>query len=271
MSLFTIFGGKGFIGSEFVKVLENQGNDVFIPERDDTSIYEIDLGTVIYCAGYGDCQKDPFNVLHANVTLLSSLLEKAVFDKLVYMSSTRVYMNQNDSFENCNLTICNDDNRKLFNLTKLVSEELCLKSDRNCLIIRASNVYGLALNSPLFLPSIIKDAITKKEINMYVTPFYGKDYISVDDFVAATLSIIRSNLKKSEVINIAAGFNVDAKKIAELLVRETGCKVNWLVDKDVEKFEPISIEKLKKHILFKPSSVIDDMEIMIEKFRSNVK
>ncbi len=57
------------------------------PTREDSRIYEEDLGVIIYSAGYGDCQKDPFNVLTANVLLLSSLLQ-AKFDKLVYISST---------------------------------------------------------------------------------------------------------------------------------------------------------------------------------------
>ena len=269
MSKFTVFGGRGFIGSEFVKKIESQGCDVFIPERNDNSIYEIDLGTVIYCAGYGDCQKDPFNVLHANVTLLSSLLEKAVFDKLVYISSTRVYMNQNESFENGNLTICNDDNRKLFNLTKLVSEELCLKSGRNCLIVRPSNVYGLAIDSPLFLPSIVRDAISKQIVNMYVTPMYSKDYIYVEDLVTATIELIDIDIKGT--INIASGVNTTAKDIADCLIQYTSCKVNWLVNKDIDYFSPIDISKLSKNIEYNPSTLISNLHKMIIDFQTYFK
>ncbi|WP_337242221.1 NAD-dependent epimerase/dehydratase family protein, partial [Proteus faecis] len=73
------------------------------------------------------------------------------------------------------------DNRRLFNITKLAAEEICLKSNKNITIIRPSNVYGTAINSSLFLPSIVRDAIQKKEINMFVSPEYSKDYISVND------------------------------------------------------------------------------------------
>ncbi|MCO7021538.1 NAD-dependent epimerase/dehydratase family protein, partial [Vibrio paracholerae] len=84
MSLYTVFGGRGFIGSEIVKQLSELGHNVFVPERGDESIYHKDLGTIIYCAGHGDCKNAPFAVLEANVTLLSSLLQKAHFERLLY-------------------------------------------------------------------------------------------------------------------------------------------------------------------------------------------
>ncbi|MCC9213027.1 hypothetical protein LOK03_08040 [Escherichia coli] len=65
-------------------------------------------------------------------------------------------MNENCAKENADLLICHNDNRKLFNLMKLAAEEICRLSKRNVIIVRPSNVYGLALNSKLFLPQIIK-------------------------------------------------------------------------------------------------------------------
>lgn len=265
MSLYTIFGGRGFIGSEFVKQLKQQGHNVFVPERNDSSIYEQDLGIIIYAAGYGDCLGDPHNVLEANTILLNMLLRDASFEKIIYISSTRVYMNQEYSLEDNDVSVCIEDNRRLFNLTKLTAEEICLKSNKNCLIIRPSNVYGLALNSPLFLPSIIRDAINKKSVNMYVTPSYSKDYIFVGDLVATTLMLI--NLKKSGIFNIASGQNINAETIANLLIKKTGCEVKWLVDTDTEIFAPINIDKIKSIIDFNPANVINDINDMVENFK----
>ncbi|WP_413525633.1 NAD-dependent epimerase/dehydratase family protein [Photobacterium phosphoreum] len=263
MCKFTVFGGRGFIGSEFVKELKTQGHDVFVPERDDISIYDIDLGTVIYCAGYGDCKKDPFNVLTANIILLSTLLQEAKFNKLVYISSTRVYMNQELSNENSNVTVCEDDSRRLFNLTKLTAEELCLKSSRDCLIIRPSNVYGLALNSTLFLPSIIRDAVNNKVINMYVDSDYSKDYVSVEDVVHVTLRIINKN----GVYNIASGINTKAIDIANLIKKHTNCKINWHNNINNEFFNEIDIKKIQLDCNHKYNNVLDDLLVMIEKYQ----
>lgn len=263
---FTVFGGRGFIGSEFVKELNQQGHEVYVPKRSDEEIYTKNLGNIIYSAGYGDCQKDPHNVLHANVTLLSSLLEKATFEKLVYISSTRVYMNQNNSFENSDLVVSFDDNRKLFNLTKLVSEELCLKSNKDCLIVRPSNVYGLAIDSPLFLPSIVRDAIRKQTVDMYVTPSYSKDYVYVDDLVKATIKLIALDTKG--IINIASGVNTSAKEIAECLIKFTNCDVNWKVAQDVDHFSKIDISKLSKTIDYRPSELMSNLNKMISDFKT---
>ena len=271
MSKFTVFGGRGFIGFEFVKELKAQGHDVFVPERDDISIYEIDLGTVIYCAGYGDCQKDPFNVLIANVILLSTLLQKAKFDKLVYISSTRVYMNQELSNENSNLIICEDDSRRLFNLTKLTAEELCLKSSRDCLIIRPSNVYGLALNSTLFLPSIIRNAINNSQVDMYITPSYAKDYVSVSDVVESTLALLEVK-SIPRVVNIAYGQNVTAQEISDVLIKNTNTKINWLKANfnSCEIFPETDISQLKELIDYKPRYVLDDFKLLIDEFKNKL-
>ncbi len=267
MSLYTVFGGRGFIGSEIVKQLNLLGHNVFVPERDDESIYHKDLGTVIYCAGHGDCKNAPFVVLEANVTLLSSLLQRASFERLLYMSSTRVYMNQEASFESADLTVCVDDNRRLFNLAKLTAEEMCLKSGRSTCIVRPSNVYGLALNSPLFLPSVTRDAIKNGEVNMYVDPSYEKDYVSVLD-VAEIIVKISTRMKfEGEIYNVASGINVSAKQIADVLHTETSCKVNWHHCNNEEIFSIVSTSKIQKEFGFTARNVLDDLKNMIDDFK----
>jgi len=270
MSLYTVFGGKGFIGSEFVHQLKNKGHSVSLPERGDESIFDKNLGTVIYCAGYGDCQKDPFNVLNANTLLLSELLRKSTFEKMVYISSSRVYMNQNGSKETNDLTVCSNDNRRLFNLTKLVSEEMCLRSERHCLIIRPSNVYGLAVNSPLFLPAITRNAINNGVVDMHVSKDYSKDYVSVYDVVNTTLALIDLNETKSEIINLASGKNVSADKIAEVLIEETGCSVNWHTVNSNEQFPIIDIDELKNKLNFEPRSVLLDLRNMVDTYKTHL-
>ncbi|WP_272678181.1 SDR family oxidoreductase [Providencia sp. PROV137] len=265
MSLYTIFGGRGFIGSEFVRQLTKLGHDIYIPERNDANIYKKGLGTVIYAAGYGDCENNAVNVLEANTVLLNRILNNSQFQKIVYISSTRVYMGGNSTSEESNLIINFKDKRKLFNLTKLTSEEMCIKSGKECLIIRPSNVYGLALNSPLFLPSIIRDAINDQVVNMYVTPHYSKDYVHVGDVVSSTISLI--NKSQNGIFNIASGKNTNADSIANLLINKTGCKVNWLVENDIDFFSPIDISKIKSITDFYPSSVLDDINSMVQKFK----
>ncbi|ELB2076206.1 NAD(P)-dependent oxidoreductase [Vibrio parahaemolyticus] len=266
-NMFTVFGGQGFIGSEFVKQLEMRGEQVFIPKREEPDIYDKELGTIIYCAGYGDCEKDPYNVINANVFLLSNILQRSHFDKLVYVSSTRIYMNNIGSNPDGDVSIICNDSRRLFNLTKLTAEEICIKSKKDCFIIRPSNVFGLAINSPLFLPSITRNAINNGYIDMYVTEDYAKDYVYVGDVVKSTLQILDSKKDKPRIVNIASGVNTTAKEIADILKNKTGCNVNWHnIENDKEQFPITDITEMKKHIDFEPIQVTTALEKLVDKF-----
>lgn len=263
--MYTIFGGRGFIGSEFVKTLRIQGHEVYIPKRDDKSIFLKNLGHVIYAAGYGNCQEDPYNVVDANLALLNRVLYQARFESLTYLSSTRVYVGDNKSSENSDITISITDTRRLFNLSKLTAEELCLKSNRRCLIVRPSNVYGAAIESNLFLPSIIRDALNKGIVNMYVTEEYEKDYVYVGDVVNSTLELIQKEV--TGIINIAFGRNISAKQLAEVLIKNTNCEIKWHVANDIDFFNKINIEKIKNLIEYNPRCVLSDMESMIKNYK----
>lgn len=273
MSQYTVFGGRGFIGSEIVKQLNQLGHNVFVPERDDETIYHQDLGIVIYCAGHGDCKNAPFAVLDANVNLLSSLLQKASFERLLYMSSTRVYMNQQNSFESADLTVCIDDNRRLFNLTKLVAEELCLKSNRDVYIVRPSNVYGVALNSPLFLPAITRNAINTGRIDMYIAKEYAKDYVSVVDVASCCIEISKLENNAQKIINIAAGYNVSAQQIADVLIEHTNCEIIWHDISPVRELFPLTDIKLLSNLVgnYSPRNVLLDLKDMINDFKVKMK
>lgn len=267
---YTVIGGNGFVGTEVVQQLIQKGKTVWIPSKDDPNLYQKDLGIVIYCAGNGDCANDPFKVLQSNTIALSRVLQNAEFDKLIYISSTRVYMNQNQSNESCNLSIINDDERKLFNLTKLVSEELCLKSKRDCLIVRPSNVYGLALDSPLFLPSITRHAILNAKVDMYVPESYSKDYVAVSDVAEAIIVLAESNNTIGKIFNIASGQNVTAKEIADILSEHTGCKIIWHETNSTEYFPETKIENIKQITDTKPRSVKEDLKNMISAYKQHL-
>lgn len=268
MTKYTVLGGSGFVGSEVVSKLRTLGHEVFAPERGDIGIYNQDLGIVVYCSGYGDCENSPFDVFYANSELLAKILTTAKFEKLLYISSTRVYMNNKSSLEKADVNVVFSDSRRLFNLTKLLSEELCLNSKRDTVIIRPSNIYGLALNSPLFLPSITRNAINHGEINMYVDKEYAKDYVLVSDVADACIALSLKDDAKNQIYNVASGVNVTAEDIAEILKAKTGCNVIWhQQNKNKEIFPITDITKLRNALPdYQPSSVLKDLSNLIDRF-----
>jgi nucleoside-diphosphate-sugar epimerase len=201
--------------------------------------------------------------------LLSNVLDSAKFEKLIYLSSTRVYMECQESGEDINLIVSKTDERKLFNLTKLVSEELCRLSKKNTVIVRPSNVYGLALESVLYLPTITRNAIKSGVIDMYVTPDYSKDYVSVDTVATAIISLALKDSLSSHVYNIGSGDNVSAKVIAKILVDGTNCRVVWHdVDSSKEdKFPLTDISALNNEVEYVKHSIYDDLPELIALYK----
>lgn len=260
----TIFGSSGFIGSHLLSFAKTLGYSVLTPRWQD-GVPGGDLGTIIYCCGVGDCNR-PIDVIHSHVGFLSEVLQKATYQKVVYISSTRLYINSLSTSEDADLLLSEKDSRKLFNLAKLTGEDICKKLTENSLIIRPSNVYGLATNSTLFLPSLVRDAILKQEINLFVARDYAKDYLLVDDLSKACFDLIEKGI--SGTYNVGSGQNVTSELIVDMLVKETGCKANWSSKIFNENFSPIDVSKIKSVLVdYSPRLLVSELETMIAKFK----
>lgn len=270
--MITVIGGNGFIGSDIVSLIKSLNLPHWVPQKNDKKIFELELGTVIYVAGHGDCQNEPFKVLDANTTYLSTLLKDANFDKIVYISSTRLYLDSSRSLENEDLLIGFKDKRRLFNLTKAVAEELIKLSGKKFVILRPSNVYGGAIKSPLFLPSIVRDAVNCGKVKMYVPPSYAKDYVSVKDVSRCVLEACLTAKLDNDIFNVAAGVNVSAIEIAQVLQTHTNCNVEWIeTDSSTDQFPVTSIKKLQGVIDYNPKAVLEDLLDMINIFKNRLE
>lgn len=263
---YSIIGSSGFIGSNIASFLENRGYKVLRIGRELSKVPVKSLGIIIYCAGYGNCQQDPINVVDANVVYLSNILKNYFYDKIFYISSTRVYLDNDSGTESTDLKISMSDSRKLFNLTKLTAEAL-LEQEEKAIILRLSNVYGNAFKSPLFLPSIVRDAIKKKVINLYTTPNYAKDYINIETVCNAILMMSRKHKLSYNLYNIASGENITSNQIVDYMIKKTEVTAIWHEISHEDYFPPISIQRLQNEIEYVPSSVLSDLDKMIDLFR----
>ena len=60
---------------------------------------------------------------------------------------------------------------------------MLLSLNKNIIILRLSNVFGNNFNSPLLLPTLIRNAIQKSKINISINVNSTKDYISINDVI----------------------------------------------------------------------------------------
>lgn len=264
----TIFGAGGFIGSQLTALFNSCGFETNRGDWTKSSFNGKDLGTVIFCGGIGDCSQIE-SVISSHVDIVRRVINTANYDFLLYISSTRLYLGNETAEVNTPLTMYQEDKRVLFNQVKLLAETIIKSQMKPYAIARPSNVYGSAYNSKLFLPSLVRDAVTKKEINLYVTPDYSKDYVDIGDVTWALMQIAIQRLQGT--FNIASGENVSAEELVNLIINKTGCKAIWHSVNSDDMFPITDIKPLQQHISFKPKPVISMLDKMIDVFQDKFK
>ena len=217
MSRFTVIGAGGFIGGRLAARLRGEGHEVFTPDRHATDYLSEDLGRVFYCAGLtGDFIVRPLDTVEAHVSLLARLLREARFERLVYLSSTRVY-DALDGVGREDAVLALDPHlpRNVYDLSKALGENLCLAwSDGRATVARLSNVLDLGPEVSGFLPDLMRRARREREITLTASPAGARDYIHVDD---ALEGLIRLEAEPgSRIVNVASGRNVTNQALADL-------------------------------------------------------
>ena len=197
--MYTVFGSRGFIGSEIVKFLNKKNIKFFIPIKKKVK-FKKNLGDIIYCVGSDDWKKFPAKGFQSNLGHLTSVLFNCKFKSFLFLSSSRVYINnqQKNTKENSKLKVNPADLNDYYNLLKLTSESVCLSlKHKNIKIIRLSNVLGQNFNSPLVFPSMIRDSIKRNKINLTINKNSTKDYIHINDVIDIVFKIIKKGKKKN--------------------------------------------------------------------------
>lgn len=267
---YTILGSKGFIGRELKLSLEQKGHECFTPEIRDGSLEGIDLGHVIYSAGVPNFMERPYDAVDAHVCQLKKILEKSNFESLTYFSGGRVYNKMDATEEEEDLIFNSLDKNDLYGISKIMGESLCVASDNPRIhIARLTNVTGNNFTSHLFLPSIIRDAITKNKIKIFTSLSSKKDYVYIDDVLDLIPKIAVNG--KNKIYNIASGKNTESGELIEKISDITGCDVEVAPNSKEYSFPETSISRIKEEFNFQPTNVLDKIEFMTEEFRKFFK
>ncbi|HVK42626.1 MAG TPA: NAD(P)-dependent oxidoreductase [Phenylobacterium sp.] len=218
MSHYTVIGASGFIGSRLVEALRGRGADVYAPGREAPDLFSRDLGRVFYCAGLtGDFMVRPFDTVDAHVGLLSRVLRDARFERLIYLSSTRLYdsLGARGGHEGDVLEFDVAAPRNVYDLSKALGENLCLaRSEGRAAVARLANVFDWTDDAGGFLSDLLKRARRERSITLASSPQAGRDYIYSGDVIAGLLAMDQRNA--TGVINLASGEAVSNAQIAEV-------------------------------------------------------
>lgn len=264
--MYTVLGATGFIGRHLVQALRGAGHDVFAPPKGSQELFERPLGHAIYCIGLtADFRNRPFETMRAHVGVLADVLEKAEFDSLLYLSSTRVYGSQASGTEQSVLTADVSNPSDLYNLSKLAGESLCRSCGRaGVRVARLSNVVGPDPDSENFVSALIRAALTGR-IALHSHPDSAKDYILVDDTVALLPAIAAHG--REWIYNVASGVNLRHRDIVERLAALTGCAVTIDDGAPLTSFLPLDTGRIRTEFGYRPASVLDALPALLAAYR----
>ena len=184
----TVLGAGGWIGDALVKYLRSQSRNVlaiFRHEMEDWLAGQDTAGTVIYCIGLtADFRHRPHSTVEAHVGVLSKVLQRPGVEKLLYLSSTRVYGRSLDTCESALLPCLTSDPSDLYNLSKLLGEALVLQDQRPGLkVVRLSNVVGPLQPKDTFIGALLEEAKHCNIVTIRQHADTTKNYVALSDVV----------------------------------------------------------------------------------------
>ncbi|MGE8360525.1 NAD-dependent epimerase/dehydratase family protein [Pseudomonas sp.] len=265
---FSILGAGGFVGSHLLKRLQEQGSTVYAPARHDESWLKEDLGHVFYCAGLtNDYHARPFDTVEGHVSLLARLLREGRFERLVYLSSTRLYdsLEEGGGEETAVLRLDPTSPRHLYDLSKALGENLCLtqSAGRAC-VARLSCVYSDALKEGGFLAQVLPRAATGESFAIQSSPYFTRDYVHVDDVVSMLCTLLVNDAQG--IYNVAAGSNTDNADLLDAIRAHTGSLISCS-HRQRQLAAPVSIDKAQRDFAYRPRQLLDHLPVMLDHLR----
>jgi nucleoside-diphosphate-sugar epimerase len=268
--MYTIYGSTGFIGKEIILNLKKRKKKFFAPKRNQTK-FNKNLGTIIYCVGSDDWNIKTKKGYFSNLGHLQKTIFNNSFDKIIFLSTTRLY---NNSFnkkvsESSKLVIDSQNTNDYYNSLKITSESILRNVCKNYVILRVSNIYGNNFDSPLLLPTLIRNSIKKKTSFINISIKSARDYIKINDLINLIFKIEKKN--KHKIYNVASGKKIQIKQIINILHKATGCKIILRNQNKLANEPKIDISRIKKEFNFKPNLELKkSLLILLENFKKKL-
>lgn len=225
-----VIGGNGFLGTYIIEELFSINYNIIVFDKflkknkkykqvtgKKILLSNFNPDIIFFCAGnYANSYKE---LLEIN-SLLYEIVLTYKNSKIVYISSVNVYGNQSNIIEENS----SYNNPNIYGQSKIAGEFI-VKSHPKYSIVRLTYLYGPNLSNKSFLPNIVKSAKTEGVINIYGEGERMQDYLYVGD--AAKIIIKAAMINNNDIYLGASGKSISNKKVAELVSKYTGAKINY--------------------------------------------
>ena len=270
----TVLGAGGFVGSRLCEELDRRAWAHSAPDTRDREALErwlaseSDLGVVFYCIGLtADYTRRPFDTVEAHTSLVSRILSRGNFRRIVYLSSTRLYdtLPAGTYAEDTPLRFNPTSPREVYDLSKCLGEWLCLNAaGGRGVVARLSCVYDERAGATGFLPDLLRRLPLERSFTLDSATGYVRDYVHSGDVVAALLAM---GAKGGGIYNVASGRNVSNGEIAAALDR-LGWAIGLSRETTVQVSPVAEVTRLVGELGVRPRSLLDALSAYVEEIRS---
>lgn len=224
MDKISVFGGTGFVGSEFCK---QYSNDVIIIDRNSTEPVSNKVLYLISTVDNYNVLTDPFIDINTNLTHLIKVLENCKDKNIEFTFISSWFVYGDTDLPAKETSICKP--KGFYSITKYAAEQLiesyCKTFNIKYKIIRLGNVVGKTddkvskkKNALQYLLNELKE---NKDINLYYNGEFFRDFIHVSD-VAKGIKFIMDNGHNEETYNLGSGKPVLFKDVIDYAYNKIG-------------------------------------------------
>lgn len=194
-------------------------DDIISPNSSTETLKESEV--VVHLAGIANprvCNSDPQLAFEVNVEGTKRVLEQCISAKrFVFASTIVVYGDQNE----VPIKETSPANAKdVYGMIKLMGEQLSkmyhYKYGIPVTILRFANSYGPYQNKDYLIPSLIRQALEEKRIEIWdERPV--RDFIYIKDLTAAIVNILRQDVTANETLNVGMGRGYSTQEMAVMI------------------------------------------------------